>query len=134
MPSHKCVRKSTVDRAVQIVRELENQKGCDKRTLIKMLHQAANKLYSVGKFKNASEMYAKITTVNSELYGSGHPRTLCSKTREIITYNKQVEINNKMRDYLYAKKAQLTKENIKKKEETEKRKKKEEKKEAKLAL
>lgn len=134
MPSHKCVRKSTVDRAVQIVRELENQKGCDKRTLIKMLHQAANKLYSIGKFHKASQMYAKITTINSELYGSGHPRTIFSQTREMVIYNKQIDINNKMRAYLNAKKAQLTQENIKKKEEAEKRKKKEEKKASKLAM
>ena len=128
----KPVHQTPHGRAVEIVRELEKQRSCDPRTLIKMLHQAANKLSAVGNFKMASVMYKKITTINSELYGSGHPRTICSNTREIMTYNKQLDINNKMRAYIAAQKSRIEAENKQKKEDAEKKAKKEAKKEAKM--
>jgi hypothetical protein len=130
---YKFVPNTKVDRAVELVKDLEQDQKCDPRTLIKILHQAANTLCSVGKFKQASSMYNKITAINCQLYGMGHPRTICSNTREVVTYNKQIDINNKMRAYLAAKNLKLAEEKLKAKEAKEKEDKKKEKKAAKLA-
>ena len=69
-----------------------------------MLNQLANKLQKIGRYKQASETYKKIVMLQCQLFGEGHPRTICSKTREIMTYNHQVDIDDKTRAYREAKK------------------------------
>jgi len=129
----KTVYQTDAERSVEQIKELEKRTNTDPRTLAKMLNQCAAKLIANSKFRQASEIYAKLTDINRELYGGGHPRTLWSNTKEIMTYNKQLDINNKMRAYVAAQKLKVAEENKKKKEKAEKELKKELKKAAKLA-
>jgi membrane protein involved in colicin uptake len=92
----------------EVKRLLRNNREIDKsyvdpNTRIKMLNQLANKLQKVGRYKQASETYKQIVMLQCQIFGEGHPRTICSKTREVMTYNHQLAIDNKNRAYREAK-------------------------------
>ena len=105
-------RQTEVTRLITINKELDKPSVAP-NTRIKMLSQLANKLQKIGRYKQASETYKKIVMLQCQLFGEGHPRTICSKTREIMTYNHQVDIDDKTRAYREAKKLEKA-ENIKK--------------------
>ena len=96
-------RQAEVKRLISINKELDKP-SVPLNTRIKLLNQLANKLQKVGRFKQASETYKQIVMLQCQLFGEGHPRTICSKTKEVITYNHQVDIDNKSRVYHEAKK------------------------------
>ena len=96
-------RQAEVKRLISINKELDKP-SVPLNTRIKLLNQLANKLQKVGRFKQASETYKQIVMLQCQLFGEGHPRTICSKTREIMTYNHQVDIDDKTRAYREAKK------------------------------
>lgn len=96
-------RQTEVTRLITINKELDKPSVAP-NTRIKMLNQLANKLQKIGRYKQASETYKKIVMLQCQLFGEGHPRTICSKTREIMTYNHQVDIDDKTRAYREAKK------------------------------
>ena len=91
-----------VKRLLRINREIDKS-YVDPNTRIKMLNQLANKLQKVGRYKQASETYKQIVMLQCQIFGEGHPRTICSKTREVMTYNHQLAIDNKNRAYREAK-------------------------------
>ena len=107
-------------------------------TLCKLYNQCASMLIKRGKYGRAADIYNRLTTVYRKLYGEGQ-QTLWSTGKEIIMYNKQENINIKIRTAKQLKK-QLNeekerqineeKEKQKKKEEKKKRKKEEEKEES----
>ena len=91
-----------VKRLQRINREIDKP-SVDPNTIMKMLNQLANKLQKVGRYNEASETYNKIVKLQCQLFGEGHPRTICSKTREVMTYNHQLDIDKKTRVYREAK-------------------------------
>ena len=109
-----------VKRLLRLNREIDKPSVAP-NTRIKMLNQLANKLQKVGRYKQASETYKQIVMLQCQLFGEGHPRTICSKTREIMTYNHQIDIDNKTRAYREAKELEK-KEKAEKKEKEEKEK------------
>ena len=96
-------RQAEVKRLISINKELDKP-SVPLNTRIKLLNQLANKLQKVGRFKQASETYKQIVMLQCQLFGEGHPRTICSKTKEVMTYNHQVDIDNKSCAYREAKK------------------------------
>ncbi len=96
-------RQTEIKRLITINKELDKPSVAP-NTRIRMLNQLANKLQKVGRFKQASETYKQIVMIQCQVFGEGHPRTICSKTREAMTYNHQVDIDNKSRAYREAKK------------------------------
>jgi hypothetical protein len=96
-------RQAEVKRLITINKEFDKPSVAP-NTRIKLLNQLANKLQKVGRFKQASETYKQIVMINSQVFGEGHHRTIFYKTREAMTYNHQVDIDNKSRAYREAKK------------------------------
>lgn len=105
-------RQTEVKHLIAINKELDKPSVAP-NTRIKMLNQLANKLQKIGRYKQASVTYKQIVILQSQLFGEGHHRTICSKTREVMTYNHQLDIDNKTRVYREAKKLEKA-ENIKK--------------------
>tara|TARA_E500000331_G_scaffold242281_1_gene232639 strand:- start:3593 stop:4078 length:486 start_codon:yes stop_codon:yes gene_type:complete len=95
-------RQTEVKHLIAINKELDKPSVAP-NTRIKMLNQLANKLQKVGRYKQASETYKQIVMLQCQLFGEGHPRTICSKTREVMTYNHQIDIDKKTRVYREAK-------------------------------
>jgi tetratricopeptide (TPR) repeat protein len=124
-------RQTDVKHLIAINTELDKV-STDPNTRIKMLNQLANKLQKVGRYKQASETYKQIVRLQCQLFGEGHHRTICSKTREMMTYNHQLDIDNKTRAYRQAKKLEEAEKMIKANEEALKRDEKNAKKAAKL--
>jgi tetratricopeptide (TPR) repeat protein len=124
-------RQTDVKHLIAINTELDKV-YTDPNTRIKMLNQLANKLQKVGRYKQASETYKQIVRLQCQLFGEGHHRTICSKTREMMTYNHQLDIDNKTRAYRQAKKLEEAEKMIKANEEALKRDEKNAKKAAKL--
>jgi tetratricopeptide (TPR) repeat protein len=113
-------RQTEVKNLIAINTELDKV-STDPNTRIKMLNQLANKLQKVGRYKQASETYKQIVRLQCQLFGEGHHRTICSKTREMMTYNHQLDIDNKTRAYRQAKKLEEAEKMIKANEEALKR-------------
>jgi len=124
-------RQAEIKQLITINKELDRPSVAP-NTRIKMLNRLANKLQKIGQYKQASETYKKIVMIQCQVFGEGHPRTICSKTREVMTYNHQVDIDNKSRAYREAKKLQETERIRKANEEALKKREKAAKKSAKL--
>lgn len=124
-------RQAEIKQLITINKEMDRPSVAP-NTRIKMLNRLANKLQKIGQYKQASETYKKIVMIQCQVFGEGHPRTICSKTREVMTYNHQVDIDNKSRSYRKAKKLQEAERIRKANEEALKKREKAAKKSAKL--
>jgi len=124
-------RQAEIKQLITINKELDRPSVAP-NTRINMLNRLANKLQKIGQYKQASETYKKIVMIQCQVFGEGHHRTICSKTREVMTYNHQVDIDNKSRAYREAKKLQETERIRKANEEALKKREKAAKKYAKL--